>query len=850
MAAMISIDEHARKKPALTPISYENRRPGSGRFRKEELDCFKRTPTPSKSIKLLGDTLASLSNQTSKDSPMLSLRSARSPSAGSASEEGGDSAKEVEHRKDKDKQRPLPLEEPTDTVLEHIFPKHKFEESGLCTLKRVGLEGNPLGASRRSRFTRSSTRTNEDIIAMIPRASAGDATVVSGQQFVGSPSALPSNASSGGAISSTSGVGGIGGDSKSRTSVAFGHGNTRLQKFRSKILEKFHTVKGAFELFAGECQGMNKELSRKQFSRFLGQHFPGLSREDHGQMFDFLDTDKSGSISMNEFHTAIEATAPVKTIEDLRRKWIALGFQSMRYAIQAMGWTGDKNTLPRLSFQDFGLALSRVGIDDFEEHKAIFNAIHDPSDRTGTVSLEQLMAALAAVSPPLILEEIRDRLLRKFGCLTEAYESINPEGSTGAMSRKSFCHYVEEHLKLTVSEAHKAFTLIDMDGSQAIDRVELVGALQLSEPNLFLEDVRRKVRQRFQSIETALRSAKESQFNEEYQLSPRQNQEGSEVVPPIDRTRRSPGGLSKRVVAEGIMKHERQESWAQPASDEFNDILSKVQFQESDTKLLLNLIDVDGDNQLSTVEIRKGIRLFAPSCALENLRLTLVRSYGSITGAFDQLTQARRDEVIDMKGFSAVLADLGAVDDVKPEDVFNIIESRRNGGTTIGELISALLSCGTGSQVRLTPEQRDVRAKQQIRWQLAPFRQCVWELRGELRVSSHFFKDADPTNTVTGGPKDHEDQVLQKCRSETIVYPSASRSYKKVEQMMRTTALNFKEGPNRVLERVHGYYENASTRLCHDMQLIGDPQHRITQHHQANKHRRFLAADAPLLSEG
>jgi len=139
----------------------------------------------------------------------------------------------------------------------------------------------------------------------------------------------------------------IGGDDKAKSKDRSGQRLARrhaaqqnLLQFRQKLLDKFATMQGAFDSFAHEINGgLERELTRKDFSRFLNKHFPGLSRDDHARVFAFLDTNKNGTISIAEFHTAIEAVAPVRSMEDLRRKLIALGYTSMRQVLKEIEYT-------------------------------------------------------------------------------------------------------------------------------------------------------------------------------------------------------------------------------------------------------------------------------------------------------------------------------------------------------------------------------------------------------------------------------------------------------------------------------------------------------------------------------
>ncbi|CAL1156048.1 unnamed protein product [Cladocopium goreaui] len=47
--------------------------------------------------------------------------------------------------------------------------------------------------------------------------------------------------------------------------------------------------------------------------------------------------------------------------------------------------------------------------------------------------------------------------------------------------------------------------------------------------------------------------------------------------------------------------------------------------------------------------------------------------------------------------------------------------------------MAALQAGQTGTQVRLAPDQRDAKARQQVKWQMAPFHRCATELRANVR---------------------------------------------------------------------------------------------------------------------
>merc|ERR1719162_2168267 len=158
-----------------------------------------------------------------------------------------------------------------------------------------------------------------------------------------------------------------------------------------------------------------------------------LSQEDHTDIFDHLVKEGQTTVSMSQLHTGMEAVVPVRTIEDLRRRFIATGFRSMTQALLQMEEEANWRS-GLLSSTQFGALLSQVGILEEEEHWAIFSAVCDRHHGSvAMVSIEMLFAALAAVSPSLLLEDLQERLQKQYGSLEVACDALGFED--GSMIR-------------------------------------------------------------------------------------------------------------------------------------------------------------------------------------------------------------------------------------------------------------------------------------------------------------------------------------------------------------------------------------------------------------------------------
>merc|ERR1719356_210316 len=160
----------------------------------------------------------------------------------------------------------------------------------------------------------------------------------------------------------------------------------------------------------------------------------------------------------------------------------------------------------RLSFKEFGARLCRVAVYEPSEHWALFEILR--SERGGdpgsdTVSVAELLGAVAVVSPQLLLEDLRDRLLKKYhGDLGAAFSDLDVHRSK-TLDEDSFAARAVAMLGLAEPVARKAFRTIDVDNSGGISRKEFLASLALCQPSLKLEDMRVEVCRRFWSMQQA-----------------------------------------------------------------------------------------------------------------------------------------------------------------------------------------------------------------------------------------------------------------------------------------------------------------------------------------------------------
>lgn len=495
---------------------------------------------------------------------------------------------------------------------------------------------------------------------------------------------------------------------------------TTLHALRLQIKERFGSVAEAFERFAEDVP-LTRAPTRKEWLRLLGKHgFDWFTKARMDSVFDQLDKDRDGYVSVTELRIAIEATAPVRTTASLRRRWLAFGFSSMVQAAARMDDNGQESR-KRLSLKEFGARLCRVAVYEPSEHWALFEILRaehgggDPGSET--VSVAELLSAVAVVSPQLLLEDLRDRLHKKYhGDLGSAFSDLDVHCSK-VLDEDSFAARAVAMLGLSEPVARKAFRTIDVDNSGGISRKEFLASLALCQPSLKLEDMRVEVCRRFWSMQQAFSIA----FEDAVLL----DQEAS-------------------------LTRER-----------FQDILERVDMKETDSRALFDLFDTDQDGDLSVVEFWKGVQHFAPACTLEHMRMRCLQKHGSVGGAFASVEDwthplsfdGFRDAVHEMglvardrdkvdKKLSQVrqlAVSLGADASVtsasfeaigqKLENIFELLDTRNSGTTTVAELFVALQACGAGNNVRLSPEESDARAMQEVRGDVAPIQMLCNNLK-------------------------------------------------------------------------------------------------------------------------
>lgn len=473
-----------------------------------------------------------------------------------------------------------------------------------------------------------------------------------------------------------------------------------LREFRKRILDRFSTVMEAFN-----CMDIDssKKLTIKEWNVVLFQ--AGLANYREARMlFEVMDANKDGQLTMLEFHVGLEAIAPVLSLEALRKRLLCLGFTSMWQAILVMDGSdprderhrGEDTTSKPLTFPEFSDALRHTLITEPSEHRAIFEAVRsDPGPRMtdARVSLAELACALAAVSPSLLLEEVRFKLTKRFKTIPEIWQHLTLCGSGGACDKvfdiELFKEQGSERLGLTKYQAEKMFQLMDIDQSGAVSRAHFIRAFNVSNASLLQEDNRHKVRQRYLSIDVAFRHAFENMEDEDLD-----DEVGLDI-------------------------------------EELADILEKLEMNRKCTKRLFHLIDANSLGKLTLREFFQGIRIYAPSVMLEGVRLQVMQHGKSVADQLCSVVQDRRAP-LNAKAFRVLLNKMEVHCD-HIELMFKFLDVRDVGTVTVSELIAALQNLPAGGTCKVDRHSLQERAELLIKAEMAPFHKTCTDLKRRVK---------------------------------------------------------------------------------------------------------------------
>lgn len=479
--------------------------------------------------------------------------------------------------------------------------------------------------------------------------------------------------------------------------------NFSLRKFRKRLLGKHQCLADAFRVLD---LNVNEKIGPQEWgAMFRGS---GLATFREARMsFELLDLNRDGSVTLAEFQAALEGVAEIQGIDGLRKRLVSFGYSKTMQVLEVIEASGvDPSRL--LSLEEFSIALCRIHVVEPSEHQVIFDNVRDRGDPQSKASINELMSALGSVGPWMLLEDLADRARQKWGSVEATWAGLGP-ASGETISLQVFEKKLEK-LGLNPTAAQKASRILDVDAGGELSRSELLSAMALSRPTLHMEDFRRKVQQRYRSIEAIFRESFEHMEDEELN-----NDDDMRL-----------------------------------SCDEFSEILEALDFSRRETSYLFWLADANGAQRLTLYEFFRGVKLFVPSCMVEGLRLQALARHARISDLF-RGCGVSWEKRLSFKAFSNLLEKL-QIKCEEPRDAFDFLDVRSCGTISLREVVATLQNVMPGTKERSSLWECDRKAEKDVRAYLAPLHRTVTQLKTTMKQDIE--EDAPPSPVIyTASPR-------------------------------------------------------------------------------------------------
>jgi len=591
-----------------------------------------------------------------------------------------------------------------------------------------------------------------------------------------------------------------------------------LREFRRRAIEANGSLADYFRFFDKDS---NAKLDPKEWGgMFKGAGTAGLVNYREARIiFELVDLNHDGTISLTEFFIALEGVAIITDIQGLRKRLVCLGYKTSMQLLNQL--ERDVDPARALTLEEFGAVLCRIPVVEPEEHRVIFDNVRDRGDPRSKASINDLMAALASVSPSFLIEEVAEKTYNRWQDPSQIWANIGPEWGEGNLEFQEFADTLMQKLGYSAYAAQKACRIFDVEKDGKVSRSELLSAIALARPSLYLEDFRRKVQQRYRSIEAAFREAFEHLEGEELN-----NDEDLKLN-----------------------------------CDEFAQILESLDLNKRDTNRLFKLADAMETGRLTLYEFFRGVNLLVPGCIVEGIRLQALSRHTRIADAFRNCGVSWTAR-LDYQAFFDLLQRL----ELHCEDidlVFDFFDCRTVGTVSVSEIVAALQSLTPGSKERLVVQERDRKVEKEVRSRLAPLHQTVNDLKHEVKqfleeedvADAEEVKDAPPTKRL--GTKD---RALPPSFAAPSNASRATRTIKtadmnmamarKTFQRLNATLGNMKQSKqdhkaNRgIVDGLCGYFAPAQTVLNDHAGFLGQSYSRNELHERTKNMaatlRRYL----------
>eukprot|EP00747_Dinoflagellata_sp_TGD_P199245 gnl/TRDRNA2_/TRDRNA2_72441_c2_seq1.p1 gnl/TRDRNA2_/TRDRNA2_72441_c2~~gnl/TRDRNA2_/TRDRNA2_72441_c2_seq1.p1 ORF type:complete len:408 (+),score=32.43 gnl/TRDRNA2_/TRDRNA2_72441_c2_seq1:84-1226(+) len=291
-----------------------------------------------------------------------------------------------------------------------------------------------------------------------------------------------------------------------------------------------------------------------------------------------------------------------------------------------------------------------------------------------------------------------------------------------------------------------------MWGSHKVCKTEFERALSLVGSDLRLDELRKKVRQRFRSIREVFLDQEQEDGTRHINGHAEKYGEGLARAETDSRpaSRVRPGSRARPLSRAGIANE-----LAEHLPARYLTMLEQVELSESELRCLFDLIDFQRKGSMAFADFALGVQLLSMASIFQDLRVSCLNRHACVADAFADIGVSRRGEVLDVEGLRRLLQDVDLASGVDVELLFDLLESRSQGGVRVGELISALQCACPGHKAQMASVQRDRCVRQQVRGHLAPFVQTAGALRlGVRALGSDLDKDKEPHDIPTGSVRD------------------------------------------------------------------------------------------------
>jgi len=463
-----------------------------------------------------------------------------------------------------------------------------------------------------------------------------------------------------------------------------------LIDFQKKCVKRYGSIPQAIEHLEGldiigGVQG--KSLPPKEWNQLLcNSNF--CSYHDARLLFDTIDENRDGELTLFELQCALETISPIHSIEDFRRR-LLVGASSI---IDAMHRIEQNKELwdKRLGIKEFSDYLSRAQIYEPTDIASIFNCINCDSDNEKkTITINESFACIAALGPMLLLEDVNQRLMNRYGSIINAWEHImKVTDGKETLTEDDFKKH-SDHLLLTQEEVPEVFRLLDISFEKELGRYEFVLGLHLSAPNIALEKFRRRIRLRLGSIHRCLKIL---------------------AMPEL----------------------EEKDSVYSISVVEMQEILEPAEVSSRDTKKLFQLIDIFGEGSISIRLFRRGLWFIVPTVILEKLARHLTDNNTivhpeDVTDIFTKINFETFMKIVHSQKGSE------KVDKIFLENCFSIVSGNLDGLISWNEISCAMKSSLLGSIPWTSSQEREFKCFHAVRQEMAPFKKACEGLKVDLR---------------------------------------------------------------------------------------------------------------------